>query len=150
MYNPLYRGKISRVPSRANTTGYTNGTLTGMLIGAPVSVDTSSNIAPTDVSDETSVMRFLGITGEAIPSAASGQVFSNGRASSLASQLTGFAYGDPVYIGKSGTLTNIKPDVGVNSFVTGDWVVFLGVVVKNEFDPSEKDIQLLIEVIGQL
>lgn len=149
-YNPLYRGKTSMAPSRANSTGYTNGTLSGILMACPVSADSTSKIALTDVSNESSVLRFVGISAENVPSAASGQVFHSGRASELGAQLSGFGIGDPIYVGKNGTLINQKPDIGVLGFIAGDFVIFIGVVVKNEFDPGEKDIQLLIEIIGQL
>lgn len=149
-YNPLYRGKTSNAPSRAVSTGYENGTLSGILMARPVSADINGKITPTDVSNETSVERFLGLTAALIPASASGQVVSGGRAEAIGSALTGFVYGDPVYLGKNGTLIKVRPDFGVSGFVIGDWVIFLGVVVKNEFDATEKDIQLMIEVIGQL
>lgn len=149
-YNPLYRGKTSKAPSRAVSTGYENGTLSGILMARPVSADTNGKIALTDASDEDSISRFVGISAELIPSSTNGQVISAGRAEALGAQMGDFTYGDPVYLGKNGILIKTRPDVGIEDFEVGDWVVFLGVVVKNEFDPGEKDIQLMIEVIGQL
>lgn len=149
-YNPLYRGKTAKAPSRSIATGYTNGTLSGMLMTKPVSTDATGQIALCDVSSENSVSRFVGITAEPIPSAASGSVISGGRAEALSANIAGFSLGDPVYVGKNGTLIKTRPDIGVSGFVAGDWIIFLGVVVKNEFDAMEKDIQLMIEVIGQL
>lgn len=149
-YNPLFFGTRANAPSRSLSTGYVNGTLTGILLTKPVSADATGKIAVTDVADENSVMRFVGITTETIPSAASGQVLSGGRLEAIGAQISGFGYGDAVYVGPSGTLINIKPDVGVAGFNSGDWVIFLGVVVKNEFNLGEKDIQLMIEIIGQL
>lgn len=145
MYNFLHRGKITLAPARSLTAGFQNGTLTGMLKGILVSVDASGNIAPTDVSDELSISRIAGITHEIIASYTNGQVISAGRVDDI----TGFSVGDAIYAGKTG-LTNAKPDIGVLGFVSEDWVVFIGVIVKNEFESGKKDLQLFIQVIGQL
>lgn len=96
-YNPIYRGKISKAPSRAFSTGYENGTLSGILMARPVSTDTTGKLGLTNVSDQISVERFLGLSAELIPVSASGQVISGGRADALGAQLSGFTYGDPVY-----------------------------------------------------
>lgn len=149
-YNPLYRGTTSKAPARANQSGYQNGTLADILMAKPVSANASGQIVLADVSNETSVSRFIGISKALIPTGSNGQVVSGGRAEAIGAGLSGFALGDAVYVGKNGTLINVRPDIGVASFVALDWVIFLGVVVKNEFDPGEKDIQLMIEVVGQL
>lgn len=145
MYNILFRGKVSKAPSRSVTAGFQNGTMTGMLKGLLVSVDVLGNIAPTDVSDELSISRIAGITHEIIASFTTGQVTNAGRAEDI----TGFSIGDAIYAGKTG-LINVKPDIGVSGFVSEDWVVFIGVITKNEFAAGKTDIQLFIQVIGQL
>ena len=118
-----------------------------MAKGLIVSTNTSGQIEPVDVSDEASVLAIVGITAESIPSAATGNVVNGGRLEDVA---TGFSVGDALYVGSNGLLTNIKPTEGANGFVSGDFVIFVGVVVKNEFNPSDQDIQLMISVVGQL
>lgn len=144
-YNPLNRGLISKAPTRSLTAGFQNGTLTGIFKGVLVSVDSFGNIAPTDISNELSMSRIAGITNELIASSATGQVVSAGRIEDV----TGFSVGDAIYAGKTGLSTS-KPDIGVYGFNSLDWVIFIGVIAKNEFDGSKNDIQLFIQVIGQL
>lgn len=149
-YNPAFFGKTANAPSRSTATGYQNGTLSSIAMARPVSTDSTGKLAPINVSDSLSVQRFVGITSAAIPSAANGTIYNAGRAEALGAELSSFNFGDALYIDKTGVLTSTKPDYGINGFATGDYVIFIGVVVKNEFNPGEKDIQLMIEVIGQL
>lgn len=146
-YSPSTRNGQFKGSSRSTSTGYQNGF--GSTIGAalPVSINTSGQMIPLDVSSEISVQAFLGLTTLATPDGANGQVSSSGRVENVT---TSFSIGDPVYAGKGTALTNQKPDLGVAGFSVGDFVIFLGVVVKNEFNSSAKDIQLLVEVVGQL
>jgi len=146
-YNPNFTG-ASAAASRQLSTGYQNGTVSTMAMGTPVSTNTSGQILLTDVSSETSSLAFVGLTNIAIPSAASGEVVSSGRIENVT---TGFSVGDPIWVGSTaGTLTNVKPDNGSNGFTSGDFVIFIGVLVKNEFNPSLTDIQLFTQLIGQL
>ncbi|MCX9024607.1 MAG: hypothetical protein OIN85_00760 [Candidatus Methanoperedens sp.] len=94
-----------------------------------------------------SVQSVVGVTNQDIPSAASGGVIDAGRVEDIT---TSFALRDVLYVDKSGSLTNIKPDIGVNGFVHGDYVVLVGVVVLNEFNGLKKDLKLMLSVIGQL
>lgn len=146
-YNPNYFLPNAKAPSRAIVTGYQNGTVSTIAKTVPVSADSSGKLTITDVTSETSVNAFVGITQSSIPSSANGSVVSGGRLEDVTTSLN---IGDPVYLGLSGTLISTKPDYGVAGFAIGDFVVFLGVVVKNEFDNTKKDIQLMIETIGQL
>jgi hypothetical protein len=146
-YNPNYRGTASKVPSRATSTGYQNGTLSTIPGLSPVSVDNSGKMYLTDVSLEADVTNLLGIVISDTPSSANGQVYNAGRIEDIT---TSFAVGDAIYIGKSGTLINVQPDYGVSSFTTGDFVIFVGLIVKNEYDNAKKDLHLMIEKIGQL
>jgi hypothetical protein len=51
-------------------------------------------------------------------------------------------------------LQNTKPvDSSGNPvapFVSGDWMVFSGVIVQNEDNPSLQDLQILTQVLGAL
>jgi hypothetical protein len=146
-YSPNFRGYTGKGSSRQLQTSFQNGTVSQINKSIPVSVNTSSQIEPIDVSDEASVLAMVGLAGEDIPSAATGLVVDTGR---LEEVTTAFAYGDAVYVSKTGGLTNVKPEIGVGSFVEGDFVIFVGVIVKNEFNPLKKDIKLMLSVIGQL
>lgn len=146
-YNPNATGIAARA-SRTLVTGYQNGSGSTISLGSPVSSNTSGQILLTDVSDPVSARAFLGLTNVAIPNAANGSVISGGRIENITNP---FTVGDPVYVGSSpGTLTNVKPNAGFDGFVSLDFVIFVGVVVKNEFNPLQKDIQLLTQLIGRL
>lgn len=146
-FNPLYVGAQSKSSSRQVVTNYTNATAFAIPQGTPVSTNTSGMISPTDVTNETSVNQFVGHAQFRISASSLGPVISGGRLENI---VTAFAVGDPIYIGHGGTLINQKPDVGIAGFMAGDWVMFVGVLVKNEFNPSLTDIQLCSQIIGEL
>lgn len=147
-YSPAFFNQQSNGSSKGTGSNFQNGSGSSLLKGTPVSVLASnSQLSPVDVSSEASVQAIVGLTNAIIPVGAIGNVMDNGRLQDVS---TSFAYGDALYIAKNGSLTNIKPTVDQDSFVEGDFVVFVGVVVKNEFNPSLKDIKLMISVIGQL
>lgn len=146
-YSPNSRGGAFKGSSRQMQTGYQNGTGSTMLKGMPVSANSSGQLIPLNVANETTVLAMVGLTAANIPSSASGLVASGGRLEDLS---LAYNIGDAIYVGKNATLTNIVPSVGVNGFVLGDFVIFVGVVVKNEFDISKLDIQLMLSVVGQL
>ncbi len=146
-FNPLYVGANSKTTSRGASTGFQNASGSTLSIGNPVYSNTSGQMLPLDVSSESSVEAFLGLCSTSTPSSANGQVTNAGRVENVT---TSFSVGDPVFAGKLTALTNSKPDLGTLGFSSGDFVIFIGVVVKNEFNPSLKDIQLLIQTVGQL
>jgi hypothetical protein len=129
-------------------TSYQNGTGSTMAMGIPVSTNTSGQLVLTDATNEATVLAMVGLTAIAIPSAAIGSVIDSGRLQNVS---TAFSVGDPLYVGSTpGTLTNIPPAAGSNGFVEGDYCIFVGVLVQNEFNPSNTDIKLLISVVGEL
>lgn len=147
-YNPSARGTSFQGSSRQTGTGYQNGYGSTLTKATPVSTNTSGLIVPLDPSNEALVLAIVGLCSVDIPNAAIGEVFDNGRLENIT---TSFAIGDPVWAGKTpGTLTNVKPSIGVGSFLEGDFVIFLGAIVENEFNPSQKDIKLMISLVGQL
>lgn len=149
-YSPNFRGIIGKGSSRQNQTGYQNGTGGTMPVATPVATNLSGQLVLMDVSDENTVETMLGLTSESIPSAANGQVVSEGRLENIPISL-GFAVRDILYVGPTpGSLTNVKPDVSVPGWSAGMFVILVGVVVKNEFNPSNQDIQLFRQIIGQL
>jgi len=146
-YNPSASGTDFKGSSRSISTNYTNATGATLPMASVVSANASGQIILIDLTSDISVGRFLGLTSVLMPAAASGGVINAGRVENVT---TSFAIGDALYVNYDGTLTNLKPDYGVGSFAAGYYVIFVGVVVKNEFNSSLKDIQLMPQVIGQL
>lgn len=146
-YSPNFRGTEAKGYTRSLQSGYTNGTLSTITQGTPVSVNGSGLLVLVDVTSEASVSNMVGAVAADIASAATGAVASDGRITNIT---TSFNFGDALYIDKTGALTNIKPDIGVNSFTHGDFIVFAGVIVPNEDNNTLKDIKLVLSVVGQL
>lgn len=145
-YSPNFRGSTGNASKQLQST-YVNALGGTISKGTVLSINTSGQIFPIDVTSEVSVGALVGIANQDIPAAATGLVVSGGR---LTNVTTSFSIGDAVYVGSDGLLTNVKPDLGSAGFVSGDFVIFIGVVVKNEFNPALQDIQLMISVVGQL
>ena len=146
-FSPNFRGAMAKGSSRQLQTNYPSGSVSTMTKGIPVSITVFSQIVPTDVSSEASVKAIVGLLAADLVSAATGPVVNNGR---LESVTTSFSLGDALYVGKSGNLINTKPTIGSYGFVSGDFVIFIGVVVQNEFNSLLTDIQLLVNIVGQL
>lgn len=148
-YSPNFRGNAGKGSSRQTQTGYTNGT--GSTITAASAVySTASGIGKVDVSDINTVEKFAGLVAADLLSAAHGLVVSDGRLENIPIGL-GFAVGDPIWVGTvPGSLTKVKPDLANPGWVSGDFVIFVGVVVENEFDPLKQDIQLFKQITGRL
>ena len=143
-YNPINRGvpTISRAASRLTANN------SGVLIAkaTPVRV-TSTGLALIDVSVESQVNGVAGLTNDAVSNASQGEVISGGLIEDIT---TSAAVGEPVYISKTGVITNIKPSVGSGGFVSGDWAIRVGVIAKNNNNPLLKDILVNIQIVGQL
>ena len=149
-YSPLFRGNPANASVGSTGSGYQNGIGSTILAATAVSTSTSGLLVLTDVSSETLSEAWLGLASESIPSAAFGQVASDGRLQNIPLGL-GFSVGDPIWVGTTpGSLTNVKPSIGIGAWASGYFVLFVGVVVQNEFNPSQQDIQLCRQVIGQL
>lgn len=143
-YSPITFKGASRQLS-ANYQNVSGSTIAGT---APVSADASSQITLVDVSNEASVLNMVGYTVGAIANNAFGQVASAGRVENIA---TSYAVGTPVWIGTTpGTLTNIKPDLSQAGWTVGMFVIFAGLIVKNEVSPAQKDLSIATQIIGQL
>lgn len=147
-YSPNFRGSNSKGSAKSLMTGYQNASGSTLAMATPVSTNGIGQLITIDVSNEDTVSALLGVTSSSIPNSANGLVIDAGRLENV----TGLSasVGDPLYISKTGSLTNIKPNVGDNGFLAGDFVIFIGVVVSNEFIPANKDIKLMIQLIGQL
>jgi len=146
-YSPNFRGSTSSAPSESvqsvldNNTGGTIDALT------PIYSNTSGDMALIDVSDESKSFAIAGITVGSVAHLSSGSIANSGRLTDVT--VTG-VFGDTLYVSKAGGLTSTKPSEGVGGFLAGDWIIRIGVVVKNQNNPSNKDLLLQISVVGQL
>lgn len=146
-FSPYFFNKNATGSVRSLTTNFQNASGSTLAKGTPACVNASSQLIAVNVSLEASVMAIVGLTNVAIPNAATGGVQDSGRLEDVA---VAFALGDPLWISKTGGLTNMKPEIGVGGFTDGDFVVFVGVVVRNEFNASLKDIKMMLSIVGQL
>lgn len=123
--------------------------MTGLTIdkGTPVAVDTQGEIALVDVSDEALALSLVGVANADIVDGAFGAIVTHGVLKGIATTAT---FGDIMYVAKDGTLTNIKPTTGENGFVTGDFVIKVGVLVRDAINPSNKNLIVNLRVVGQL
>lgn len=153
-YSPFSFYQQSTSSSVALVTNYYNNTGSAIAQGVPVSATgTANQVTPTDVTSQASVQAFVGYAQARIPNATLGPVISNGRLENL--QGYSFSVGDAIYMSILGTyLQNTKPvDSSGNPvapFVSGNIMVFSGVVVQNEDNPSLQDLQILTQVLGAL
>lgn len=130
-----------------SASGYLNASGGLLIKAAPVCVDVNSHLVSIDVSDKDSVERFIGLAADDIANAASGQVADNGR---LEDVTIGYPVGTALWVSKAGFLIDQPPVAGANGFVVGDFVIFVGVLVENQFDNLKKDIQLMRYIAGRL
>ena len=149
-YSPNFYGILSTGSSASLAADYTNAEGSTIPFCTPVSSNTSGNIVFTDVTSEANIQAFVGLTTVSLAPAALGLVISDGRLTNIPSAL-GFTIGQAIYLGNiPGTLTNIKPDSTISGWNPGDWVVLVGVVLKNQQNSLNQDIQLFRQIIGQL
>jgi hypothetical protein len=124
-----------------------NGTLSTIAEHLPVHINTSGDIEKVDPTYESHALTCIGLTTASISSLNYGDIISSGR---LLNVTTTASFGDVLYISKSGTLTNVKPSIGVGGFISGDWIIRVGVVCKNNTNPTNKDVMVHIVAQGQL
>lgn len=144
-YRP-YDAIISSLESFNVKSNLLNNSGLTILQHMPVRLTATGDIAAVDVSDESHVLRIVGISEAMIITGAYGVVVTQGKIENISS----FSFGDYVYISKTGGLTNVLPSAGVGGFTAGDWVVRIGVIGKNEDDPLLKDLFLNMHIVGQL
>lgn len=144
-YNPL-TGTIpySVLASARLGTNSTGGTI---IKGTPVRITTSGTLALINPSAETDVDGLAGLVKDNVADGNSTDVISAGTIENITTLAN---VGDTVYMSKSGGITNLKPSIGVGGFVSGDWIIRLGVIAKNQANPLLKDIVVNIQFVGQL
>jgi len=149
-FSPNFRGtkaNATSISSRSGSTNYVNGTGVQLNKATVVAVDSNGSLIKVNPSIESQVSAIIGVTGEDILASASGSVVHTGRLENIS---TTFAIGSPIYLDKNGDLIDVKPEIGISGFSIGDFVVFVGVIVKNEFNPLWKDLKVMLSVVGQL
>jgi hypothetical protein len=148
-FNPLSQGAVFLGSSRQTQTIYQNGTGLTQAAATVVSQGTGQNFVLTDVTNESTVETFVGLTSTSSISGASILINSDGRVENIPSSL-GFSIGDALWVGLTpGSLTNVKPDLATPGWFAGYFVIFIGVVVQNQFNPSNQDIQIFKQIVGQ-
>jgi len=122
---------------------------TGVMIPriTPVRINSSGELDFIDVSVEFEALAISGVTSENILNGSTGTYLNYGKIENIT---TSAPLGDTVYVSKSGGLTNSQPSDGIDSFISGDFVISVGVIAKNELNPLLKDLIINIDVIGQL
>lgn len=147
-YNPLFAGSEFKGSAEGVITEYTNASaITAIPQAQACSVDSSGNAVPLDVSSQSSWSAFIGYANVRIETSGTGPIIVTGRLQNITTILP---VGTALYVGKDGNPTNIVPSVGVNGFVSGDMVVFMGVLVVNQIVPLEVDIALFTQMVGVL
>ena len=149
-YSPTSYYPQSTGTAEGVSTTYTNASaVTAIPQAQAVAINSSGLIVPLDVTSQASVQAMVGYAAVRIPTSSAGQVISNGRLK-LYTNTNSYPLNTPLYVDLTGNPTNIVPAVGVNGFASGNYVVFMGVLVPNEKNPLEFDISLFTQVIGAL
>lgn len=138
---------LSSADSAAIQGTFTNASGSSIAIGTPVYSNASGNIEMVDVSLENSAKNFVGITTSSIPDSSTGSVIMSGLVKNVSTSIN---VGNIVYISKSGAITSTAPDIGVAGFVSGDFVIKIGQITKNATNPSNKDLLVAWQLMGQL
>jgi hypothetical protein len=113
----------------------------------PVASDVNGKAKAINPSIEADAVKVAGIAGSAILDGSYGYVHSHGKIENVT---TSYTFGDYIYVSKTGGLTNILPSEGVDGFVAGDFIIRVGIIVRNRAIPSQKDLMINIGIIGQI
>lgn len=148
-YNPLWvtNNNIQAQQSKRTSRQALNNTASTILKATPVRINAAGNLSSVDPSNEAHIDGFAGLTVEDVAPYTSGEVISIGTITNIS---TSASFGDAIYLSKTGDLTTTKPSVGVAGFIEGDWAIKIGVIVKNEVNPTQKDLLVNIQFLGQL
>lgn len=108
----------------------------------PVCINPENGLISTvDVSSEEKARTVYGVLSSTVMSGQQAEVITTGR---ILDVLVIGNFGDPVYVSKVGTLTNIPPAVGIGGFVSGDFSIEIGFIAKNLSNPLQKDLVVKI------
>jgi hypothetical protein len=138
---------VGGVSASSSASTFTNNSGSSIPAFSPVSMRSDGSLIVSSVTTENNALAVVGITTGIIADTASASIITGGRVPNIT---TTALVADIIYISKTGTLTNVKPDIGVSGFVVGDFVVMIGLIVPNQTNPLNKDILVKLQLIGQL
>lgn len=113
----------------------------------PVRIDSLGELQTVNVATESEIDSLVGILLDDVDDAETGSVITSGRLENIT---IADPFGSAIFLSKTGGLTATKPSVGVGGFASGDFVVRLGTLVKNKVTPSNKDLLIRVQIVGQL
>lgn len=134
-------GGESLITPAYNNSGSTLNKLT------PVRVDSFGNVSTIDVSVDVESLASVGVAAATIGNLTTGDICIYGRIENVTT--TG-VFGDALFVSKTGGVTANPPTIGIDGFVSGDWVIRVGVIIKNNTVPANKDVLIAVQVVGQL
>lgn len=134
------------LPASAIQTTLINGSGSAFTGFQPVSVNSSGDATTVNVSDLTSAHMTSGITTAGVSSLALATIVTAGKLTIV----SGVSLGTPVFVSKTGGLTQDYPTIGIDGFVSGDFVIKVGVPTKNQSDATKIDLLVNIHLVGQL
>ena len=146
-FNPNFKGSGNVSVAKTTSADFINNSGSSLNKGVPVRLDINGELMPIDPSIEAHVSAIAGIVSQSISDNQSGSIINSGR---LEDFITSATIGSPLYLAKDGSITDVKPSIGVGGFVEGDFAVLLGIVAKNTVNPANKDLLIRIQLIGQL
>lgn len=143
-YNPL-----ANFPSSAmsNARKGVNVNSNALSRGTPVRIVSAGGIDKVDPSIESQIDSIIGVVKHDVLPGNQVDIITSGTVEDIT---TTAAIGQPIYLSKTGGLTDIKPSIGVNGFVAGDWIIKIGVIAKNNTNPAQKDLIVNLQILGQL
>lgn len=144
-YSPRQFGKVGVKQEELEALVNNQGSL--MSKSTPVRITSLGKLEKIDVSVEAQMEAIAGVLKADLANGAAGSIIPSGLLENIT---TTAAVGDVLWVSKAGDLTNIKPNIGGNGFLAGDFVIRIGVVSKNLENPSNKDLLVNITVVGQL
>jgi len=124
-----------------------NNTGSTLLKTTVVKADSDNNMSAIDVTSRDEVYAIQGVLPEDVSDGTSGRVISKGRVEDITSTA---AIGSVVYLSKTSDLTTDVPEIGVGSFLEGDFIVRIGFISRNKNNVTLKDLVINMEVIGEL
>lgn len=150
-YDTIIQETLDLIPPAAEAGSvkivYVNSTGSILTALQVISINTGTgNLQLASVSSENTILSGLGLTEAAVPIGDEASIVHKGQIKNVTTSLT---YG-AVFLNKDGTLTNTQPNIGINGFIEGDFVLKVGVIIKNKDNPLNKDFIVDFSIVGQL
>jgi len=122
-----------------------------ILRGYPVSINASGELAVADITDEDSSYAFCGVTSIDCLINGTDTVLTAGSVLLDIPAVFGLngQYGKHIFVSHTGTLTMVKPEIGVGGFLSQDFILSVGITTKNTATATT-DLILNPRIIGRL